>query len=84
MWVITRIQATPGGAFEQALAELVEAEAALCPACRGMLEAAGVLPAHCPKCGRVRGVDWMERVEELAGHALALADMRRRGEKVLK
>jgi hypothetical protein len=71
MWVITRVQMRPGGAFEQALAEVVEREAAACSCCASVLEATGALPAHCTVCGRVRSIQWQARVEELANRILA-------------
>ncbi len=72
MWVLTRIQTRIDDAFETRLAAIVESEAAGCPNCRGVLEATGALPTHCPACGRVRGVAWERQVEERANRELAL------------
>jgi tRNA(Ile2) C34 agmatinyltransferase TiaS len=71
MWVITRVQMRIDGAFERALAEVVEREAAACPCCTSVLQATGALPAHCTTCGRVRSIQWQARVEELASRELA-------------
>ncbi len=70
MWVITRIQPFVDGRFEQALALVVEAEAEACPCCKSVLEATGALPVHCQMCGKVRGVEWQEKVEEMAGKVM--------------
>lgn len=70
MWVITRVCLRIDDAYEAALASIVEAEAAACPYCWGVLEAVGALPTHCRVCGRVRGTAWERQVEERAGREL--------------
>ncbi len=71
MWVITQVQMHLNDKFERAVAGLVEAEAAACPCCRAVLEATGALPTRCPNCGRVRGLNWQDGIEERASRELA-------------